>query len=637
MTGAPGKAGTRAKDKGKAKAKAKGKAKGKAGDGTAALFGPGAGAASLSMPGVGPAAAPAPPVVARPDAGLLETARTRWQYGAWEDLAAIDLARLADHPDRSRLALLTAAGHMQSGAPDKARQAAQQALAWGAGRGLTARVLLAALHNTLGRVAALLGEDPAAADHFRNSLGLVEPQADLPLLARTRHIRELARLGLMAEAGRSLQADLDALAPDAPDTPARIEALRTRMAALQEELTLARQPKPTRPPARGVPADGAVQSGTPEHGPIPPQSGPAAPAPVAHVAARLGPTLELVQKLAIRPAPQTMELPDVAALLATLETSLADPGTAPEAIDDAAARLPPGDAALLLMLAAAYRTETGDKLLALDLMADAEDLLAPDGRAQGLLSIGADIYLRLKEPAMAVALMARAAVKDDGVMEPGLRQRLDAAIHASHHGAAADHGHVVLIDWLAAHPPAPTEGSRARLMVEIGTTRERVPGQGSTEKLAQVCAARGFDFVTVDMDPRNAARAQRMFARLGLPFRAVAAKGEDWLASFDGQVDYIFLDAYDFDHGLHSEIRQKRYETYLGARIDEEQCHQMHLDCAGALVTRLAADGLICFDDTWTDAAGHWTAKGTTAMPFLLANGFRLLQARNRAALLARG
>jgi uncharacterized coiled-coil protein SlyX len=179
--------------------------------------------------------------------------------------------------------------------------------------------------------------------------------------------------------------------------------------------------------------------------------------------------------------------------------------------------------------------------------------------------------------------------------------------------------------------------ARRRMLIKIGTTRERVPGQGSTEKLARVCAAPGMEFITVDMDARNSAMALHMFRCLGLPFRAVTAKGEDFLAAWKGPVDYCFLDAYDFDHGQHSELRQSRYETFLGSRISDAQCHQMHLDCARSLAARLAGDGMICFDDTWTDAQDAWTAKGATAMPFLLEQGFRITDARNRAALLVRG
>src|SRR3546814_16508885 len=95
------------------------------------------------------------------------------------------------------------------------------------------------------------------------------------------------------------------------------------------------------------------------------------------------------------------------------------------------------------------------------------------------------------------------------------------------------------------------------------------------------------------------------------------------------------LDAYDFDHGKHSELRQSRYKKFLGSEIDEIACHEMHLDCAKSVHLKLSAGGLVCIDDTWIDD-GKWCAKGTLAVPYLLDNGFEIVEARNRAALLRR-
>jgi predicted O-methyltransferase YrrM len=200
-----------------------------------------------------------------------------------------------------------------------------------------------------------------------------------------------------------------------------------------------------------------------------------------------------------------------------------------------------------------------------------------------------------------------------------------------------EHGHELLLAHLKMHWPKlrqPADGRKLH-MVEIGTTREDVPGQGSTRKLAEFCKQHGMAFVTVDMDPHNTRAAQRMFEGLGVEFEAVAMKGEDYLRERQAPVDFVFLDAYDFDHGQHSELRQSRYVKFLGSRIDEQACHQMHLDCAQSLLRLLAPNGVICVDDTWIDD-GHWTAKGTLAMPFLLEHGFELIDARNRAALLRR-
>jgi hypothetical protein len=118
-------------------------------------------------------------------------------------------------------------------------------------------------------------------------------------------------------------------------------------------------------------------------------------------------------------------------------------------------------------------------------------------------------------------------------------------------------------------------------------------------------------------------------------FQALTAKGEDYLRERRDPVDFVFLDAYDFDHGKHSELRQSRYVKFLGSRIDEQACHEMHLDCARSLVRLLSPDGVVCVDDTWLED-GRWSAKGTLAMPFLLDHGFELVDARNRATLLRR-
>jgi hypothetical protein len=150
------------------------------------------------------------------------------------------------------------------------------------------------------------------------------------------------------------------------------------------------------------------------------------------------------------------------------------------------------------------------------------------------------------------------------------------------------------------------------------------------------CRDNSLDFVSVDMDSENTARADELFKKEGVNFRAIAAKGEEFLENTAEEFDFVFLDAYDFDHGGHSDLRQSRYEAVLGDRINDQACHEMHLRCVVALVKKLPAHGLICFDDTWLED-GKWMAKGTTAMPYLLSHNFVLLDVRNRAALLSRG
>jgi hypothetical protein len=250
--------------------------------------------------------------------------------------------------------------------------------------------------------------------------------------------------------------------------------------------------------------------------------------------------------------------------------------------------------------------------------------------------------IRLGQPTEAESVFVQAALAGKGVLSLSEKERIalknaNLKLHQLA-GQKTEHGHDLLISELNKNLSTIVANISGRkpVLVEIGTTREDVPGQGSTQKLADYCKINAIDFITVDMDPHNSAMAEQTFASMEvLSFQAVTSKGEEYLRNYDGMIDFIFLDAYDFDHGKHSELRQSRYEKYLGSRIDELECHRMHLDCAQTVAKKLSPFGLVCFDDTWLEN-GKWTAKGTLGMPYLLANGFELIEARNHAALLRR-
>jgi hypothetical protein len=197
------------------------------------------------------------------------------------------------------------------------------------------------------------------------------------------------------------------------------------------------------------------------------------------------------------------------------------------------------------------------------------------------------------------------------------------------------HGQELLLAFAKKHAPRLRGacGERKPLLLEIGTTRESSSGQGSTRRLAEFCHSQGFHFITVDMDRANTDLAAQMFRENNYPFEAVHSKGEDFLSGYRGTIDMAFLDAYDFDHGKHSELRQARYEKFLGSRIDESECHRMHLECSRLILPLAAPWMLMCVDDTWLHE-GRWTAKGTLAVPHLLENGYHFLDIRNRSVLM---
>lgn len=113
------------------------------------------------------------------DESLLERAKTQWQFGDWQSLAAIDHNSLKQHPDRAKLALLAAAGHAQLGDIAMAKQLIDMAEDWGCSKRLIAQILIAGVHNSLGRAAANIDQEARALNHFKNSITLRVPSSDL--------------------------------------------------------------------------------------------------------------------------------------------------------------------------------------------------------------------------------------------------------------------------------------------------------------------------------------------------------------------------------------------------------------------------------------------------------------------------
>ncbi|HXG26415.1 MAG TPA: hypothetical protein VNL94_06145, partial [Candidatus Binatia bacterium] len=197
-------------------------------------------------------------------------------------------------------------------------------------------------------------------------------------------------------------------------------------------------------------------------------------------------------------------------------------------------------------------------------------------------------------------------------------------------GGAALHGHGLLARLL----PDVARKVPHGYVVEVGTTREKLPGQGSTVELAALATELGLPFVTVDMDPANTEQARRdLGERNGV--EAVTALGEEFLARFDRPVVAAYLDAFDIQHGKHSDYRVSRYREFLGTEITDEGAAAMHLACAEALMPRVVPGGLVVIDDTWSDGEG-FGGKGRDAVPALLDGGFRIVARTKTAVALQR-
>jgi hypothetical protein len=138
------------------------------------------------------------------DENLLERSRTQWEFGDWESLAALGRDTLQHHPDRAKLALLAAAGLLQHGNSSEAKQFIRLAQDWGVSKKLLTRILAAGVHNSLGRAAAIAGEQPRALQHFHTAIATGTPGSEARLLAQARIIHQYQQLNLPAAQVESL-------------------------------------------------------------------------------------------------------------------------------------------------------------------------------------------------------------------------------------------------------------------------------------------------------------------------------------------------------------------------------------------------------------------------------------------------
>lgn len=171
------------------------------------------------------------------DTTLLDISRIQWQHGDWATLAELSIDTIGQHKERARLALIVAASHGQLGNLREARRFAAHALTWGCSHTVAAQILISSAYNTLARAATCL-QDASASSHFTSALKMVEPSSDLPLLSRSRQIRETTRLGLLPEAADLIAVDLAEVAKIPGDNVARLSALDQRLMQLKQELSL---------------------------------------------------------------------------------------------------------------------------------------------------------------------------------------------------------------------------------------------------------------------------------------------------------------------------------------------------------------------------------------------------------------
>ena len=120
------------------------------------------------------------------DETLLDRCFTQWKFGDWTSLVQLKREEFEGHPEREKIALLVAAGHFQVGSVETGKSYTMLALDWGCSKRLVAQILVAGVHNSLGRAALLADQKERASSHFQQSVFVGAPKSESTLFVSAR-------------------------------------------------------------------------------------------------------------------------------------------------------------------------------------------------------------------------------------------------------------------------------------------------------------------------------------------------------------------------------------------------------------------------------------------------------------------
>lgn len=128
------------------------------------------------------------------EVGVLDRTKQQWFQGDWDSLVDLQIEQIEAHPARAKLSVVVGGAWLQKGDESRARVFLEHAINWGCDRKLIAQILVAGMHNTLGRVAALAGDEVRIDRHFRAAV--TGSGATIERTSLSRRDTELSRLGL---------------------------------------------------------------------------------------------------------------------------------------------------------------------------------------------------------------------------------------------------------------------------------------------------------------------------------------------------------------------------------------------------------------------------------------------------------
>jgi len=164
--------------------------------------------------------------------------------------------------------------------------------------------------------------------------------------------------------------------------------------------------------------------------------------------------------------------------------------------------------------------------------------------------------------------------------------------------------------------------------VEIGTNRNFQ--DGSTKTIAAWAERYNKNLHTVDIDP-IVCEFVKQFKISNLDIHNNT--GECFLKNFPQEktIGLLYLDNFDWDwHPENPEqfvIEQRARYNELGLEMNNVNSQRVHLAQMIAALCYMAEQAVVILDDTWYNKWwGHYSGKGGAVVPYLLNNGFKVLE-----------
>jgi FkbM family methyltransferase len=174
----------------------------------------------------------------------ISTAKANWYFGEWQALVDLDIKALSQHPEVEIFTALKAAAYQQINEIELSKTYFKLARKLGCDKQLINQLLIAGVHNALGRVSALKQDDVKTLSHFNAAVNIGGKKQENKLAMHARSVKEISRLGLLPQAAKLLitakeeeQKKLQVNRPS--DNEAAIKVLSSEVEIIHHELALA--------------------------------------------------------------------------------------------------------------------------------------------------------------------------------------------------------------------------------------------------------------------------------------------------------------------------------------------------------------------------------------------------------------